>query len=213
MRSVDAANIVWALYHHEEQYYIRTTDKKGQLLTFNVQGVTLTTLIHYIFHYLEYPAMFLFRYTAEPHKCLGSDRLAKRAMNIMTSLGIDTTVYKSHSLRGATATHLLSTGTPHGMVQARGSWASSQTLDMYYNRLHQKQNWEELLGGHAAAGIASASAVPPLPVSQPKPTEEGERRETQGGGGTAQADALIAHGVLRPLHCQLVPHLQPLLAK
>ena len=83
-------------------------------------------------------------------------------------------------LEGATATHLLSTGT-HRMVQARGSWASSQTLDMYYNRLHQKQNWEELLGGHAAAGIASASAVPPLPVSQPKPTEEGERRETQGG--------------------------------
>ena len=202
MRSGDASNIVWALFVYENKHYIKARDKNGVIQTFSFQGQTLNTLLEYMKRHLDNPGMYLFRYIKKPWENLGSERLAKRLMNIMQEENIDTQVYKAHSLRGATATHLLQQGTPQTLVQARGKWASSKTMDDYYSRLHQTENWEKLLGGHGEERQASACAVLPLPVSQPKPTEEGERGETQ-EESTAQVDALAAQGVLRPFYCTL----------
>ena len=118
----------------------------------------------------------------------------------MQKAGVDTSIFKAHSLRGATATHLMAAGTPQHLVQARGHWSSTATLDIYYNRLHQQTDWEaHLLGGHALARQAAACAVLPLSVPLANPTEEGESRGSK-GESTAQEAALIAHGVLRPLY-------------
>ena len=197
MRSGDASNIVWALFEQDKKYYIKTTDKNGVIQVFNVTGQTFTTLLEYLTRHLMIPGLYLFRYVNKPWEYLGSERLAKRLLAIMTEENIDTQVFKAHSLRGATATHLLQQGTSQTLVQARGKWASSKTLDDYYSRLHQTENWEKLLGGNGKERQASACAVLPLTVSQPTLTEEGERRKTQ-GDCTAQVDALHAQGVLRP---------------
>ena len=141
MRSGDASNTVWALFHHDGQFFIRTTDKKGSPLTFNVSGVTPESVKRYLHDHVEYPAPHLFRYLQQPQMCLGADRLAKQLLDLITKARIDTTIFKSHSLRGATATHLLLKGVPQQWVQQRGQWASSTTLDQYYNRLHQHRQW------------------------------------------------------------------------
>ena len=146
MRSGDASNIVWALFVQDHKHYIKTTDKNGVIQTFSVTGQTLCTLLEYLTRHLNTPGLYLFRYIKQPWETLGSERLAKRLLNIMQEENIDTQVFKAHSLRGATATHLLQQGTPQSLVQARGKWASSKTLDDYYSRLHQTENWGKLLG-------------------------------------------------------------------
>ena len=188
LRSVDTANITWALFTHEHQYFIRASDKKGQLLTLNITGQTLDTLIEYLYRHREHPGIFLFRYVNDLDQCLGAERLAKRLLHIMQQCGIDTATYKAHSLRGATATHLLRLGLPVGWVQTRGNWTSQSTLDTYYNRLHNTKDWSNLLlASPAAQGepaaewqCAAACAEHPPQSALPNPTKEGERGQTRG---------------------------------
>ena len=79
----------------------------------------------------------------------------KKDVEYHGSSGINVHTYKAHSLRGATATHLMPKGVERGLVQSRGQWTSSQTLDKYYNRLHQQTDWEAHLGENAAGRQAS----------------------------------------------------------
>jgi integrase len=189
MRSGDAANIVWALFEQDSNYFVKTTDKNGALQTYSVSGVTLETLLHYLDKYKDSPGLYLFRYAKQPECYLGPERLAKRLLQVMAEEGIDTNTFKAHSLRGATATHLLQMA-PQSLVQARGRWASGETLDKYYARLHQEKDWEGLLGGHAKDRQATACAVLPPSVPQAKPTEEGESWGSK-GGSTAQGVACL----------------------
>ena len=147
----------------------------------------------------------MFRYIKDPGQCLGADRLAKRVLQKMNELGIQTEVWKAHSLRGATATHLMAQGVPQTMVQARGNWSTQATLDKYYNRLHQQQDWAQLLtakniesgknirletnprGGDDEVRQTAACAAPPLTASSPKTTKEVEREEAEGGGASQAA--------------------------
>ena len=200
MRSVDAANIVWALFHQGSETFIKCTTKTGELTTFNVRGKTLDTVFAYMYEYRAQPALFLFRSTVKPHQCLGSERLAKRLLDVMQSVGIDTEIFKSHSLRGATATHLLKEGVPHHLVQSRGAWTSSATLDVYYNRLHQTKDWERLLEGeHDVVRHSADRAVLPSSASLSEPDEGRGNREDK-RASTARAAELDALGVRRPLY-------------
>jgi len=200
MRSVDAANVVWAVFEQDGQHYVKTANKTGALQTFSVSGRTKETLLAYVAKHLQSPAQFLFRYIADATQCLGAERIAKRLLNVMTAAGIDTHIFKAHSLRGATATHLLARGVPAHMVQARGQWGSAKTMDDYYNRLHQTKDWQKLLlGEHDACRHSAACAVLDPSASQANPTEEGGSWEAQ-GRAHAQAAALSARGVLRPLY-------------
>lgn len=220
MRTVDAANLVWALWHQDEQYYVKTTTKTGECIAHNVTGRTLTCLLEYMCRHIDHPAMFMFRYIKDPGQCLGSERLAKRLLQRMETLGVNTEIWKAHSLRGATATHLMAKGVPQSMVQARGNWTSTATLDKYYNRLHQQQDWSELLtcntsklekirlgvkeqetppmGGNAPVRQTATCAEPSLPSSLPETTKEVGRGEG-GRGGTAQAAVCLWGGVPSPL--------------
>ena len=45
MRSVDAANIVWALFHQDGEAFIKCTTKTGELTAFNLKGQTLDTVL------------------------------------------------------------------------------------------------------------------------------------------------------------------------
>ena len=153
---------------------------------FSITGRTLDMAVAYIAQHCNHPALYLFRCAKEPHVCLGSDRLAKRVLQMMETAGVDVTVFKAHSVRGATATHLMTMGVPQAWVQARGNWKSTVTLDAYYNRLHQGQDWEEQLAGSGLQGEDAVSrqslsrAVLPPPAPGLEPTKEAERRETRG---------------------------------
>jgi hypothetical protein len=125
---------------------------------------------------------------------------------LMEEQGIETRVFKAHSLRGATATHLLKKGVPHSLVQARGAWSSSQTLDLYYNRLHQAHDWESLLqnsqGEHVSGRQPTDCAVLP-PSCPPTGPDVGRGRGGYQEESTAQVVELTALGVIRPLYGSL----------
>ena len=134
MRSADCGAIIWGVYQLNDDWYIQTTTKTGHLQAYTVQGSTLDDLLNYLYDHRQHPAIHLFRYQKVPGACLTPQRLAKRMLGVLQLAGIDTAVYKAHSLRGATATHLLKTGTPPTWVRTRGGWTSSATLDLYYSR-------------------------------------------------------------------------------
>ena len=111
--------------------YIKTTDKNGKIATFSITGNTVYFLLEYISRHSEHPAPFLFRYTKKkkkPHVCLGSERLAKRALLTMEKAGIPIQTFKAHSFRGATASKMLKREIPQEWVVARGGWGDSKTL-------------------------------------------------------------------------------------
>ena len=131
---------------------------------------------------------------------MGAQRIAKRTLEVMGRVGIDTKIFKAHSLRGATATAMMEKGMPKDYVQARGGWRSSATLDENYARLHQGVQGERvLLGGNGNGGMSNSAS----PVSTTPPNRRC-RRKSKGWGvenkREAQVGILAARGVLRPLH-------------
>jgi hypothetical protein len=175
MRSVDVSNIVWGLFEHRNRFYIHTT-KNGTLATFSVEGQTLQSLLVYLEKHLDYPNTTLIRYLNSPAKCMGSERIAKRVKETMTQLGIPTEAFKAHSLRGATATHLMLNGMEPQWVQSRGGWQSPETMQMYYNRIHQQQDWEAALQGKTDAIKHCFNCVVPALTSPQTEADEGRRR-------------------------------------
>jgi hypothetical protein len=212
-RSGDLARITWALFVQDGAHFIRLTDKNGALLTFSMPPRTLETLREYMLRHVYYPAPHMLRYAKDPLKILGAERIAKRTKALMASVGIDVSVFKAHSIRGAVATLLMKRGVSRELVQARGHWSSTATLDMYYARLHQDQRWEALLGGDAGTGMSACAEAPPkAPQTE---DDEGSRRGGAEERSKAQDDILAAHAVLRPLF-QVVgcPHcLAPIMAE
>ncbi len=176
MRSVDVSNIVWGLFEHRNRFFIHTTNKTGTLATFSVEGATLQSLLVYLEKHLDHPNTTLIRYLNSPAKCMGSERIAKRVKETMTRLGIPTDAFKSHSLRGATATHLMLNGMQPQWVQSRGGWQSPETMQVYYNRLHQQQDWEKALQGKTDALKHCFNCVVPALTSPQTEADEGRRR-------------------------------------
>jgi len=63
----------------------------------------------------------------------------------MESVGINTHVFKAHSVQGAVTTLLLSIGVEKHMVQASGQWSSEDCMDRYDSRLHNLTPWDQVL--------------------------------------------------------------------
>ena len=143
MRSSDVANLMSFILTFQDIFLVRTTDKGGLERYFNVGGICLHSLCKYMVQHVQSPAPRLLRYLDQPNQCLGSERVAKRFLGVMNQHGVDTTIFKAHSLRGAVATYLLQSGVPKDWVQCRGGWRDVSTMNEYYNRCHLTQNWEK----------------------------------------------------------------------
>jgi hypothetical protein len=69
--------------------------------------------------------------------------LANVVKEVLHLAGIDTRIFKSHSLRGASATYAIARGANPNLVKERGLW-SAAVFDKHYGRAHQGMNWEAL---------------------------------------------------------------------
>ena len=212
MRSVDMSQVMWGLLRHDNSFYIKTTDKNAKVQLFNVTDPTLHLLLKYLVNHVQHPGLFLFRHLKQPHLYLSAERLAKRVQKFMQAAGINVQVFKSHSLRGATATHLLRQGCDKSWVKTRGGWSSMATLDLYYDRLHQTQDWAQLVQGmpvtpapamgehdlgeyRQTASNAAESAKSAYPEATKEAGGEADEQEK-----AALLAVLTAHGILRLLH-------------
>ena len=206
LRSVDVSRIASALYVFEDKYFVRTVDKNGKKRTQNVCGATLKLLTAYLYRTKDHPAPCLIRHLNNLSLSTGSERIAKLAMRVMEACDIDTSVFKGHSVRGAAATYLLRLGVPTALVQAHGFWASAQTLDDYYARLHSLLDWDDILQGAAGAqGMLKTSEGNFVGVAGPVPTSGAlETRHdvvrVQDEALAQQLEQLSALGILRKLY-------------
>ena len=78
----------------------------------------------------------------------------------MAACGIDTTLFKPHSVRGAITTALIAAGIDQTLTRQRGGWSDSRAFDVHYARLHQLVAWDSCLPG----GTTELSS-PQLPLS------------------------------------------------
>ena len=160
MRSGDLARISWGLWTLEGMYFIKVLTKGGCPRVVSVQGLALDLLLAYVWRHRNIPGVRMFRQLPHPAFPLGAERLAKRTLLVMGTLGVDTTIFKAHSLRGAAATFFMKAGVPKELVQARGGWSSQETLMQYYSRAHQSFNWDACLGLSFASTASGDSATP-----------------------------------------------------
>ena len=144
-RSSDLAQCVPALWEHQGRFYLRFLDKNFRNRLLVISGRTLTLFLNYLKYVCTAPSPFLFRHLTNPAKALGADALSRMVLQVMTEVGIDTHVFKAHSLRGAGATAFMARGVSQALTRQRGGWGPSQSFEQHYCRLHQQVDWEGVL--------------------------------------------------------------------
>ena len=136
MRSGDLQNLVSNVYTHAGSYYVVARDKNNRIVWARIDGLTRDLVLEYLYRHRDTPAPHMFRNQNNPALCIGAQRIAKHCLIAMDAVGINTRIFKAHSIRGATATFLLSLGVEKSLVKSRGNWSSEECMDRYYSRLH-----------------------------------------------------------------------------
>jgi hypothetical protein len=89
---------------------------------------------------------FLVLSFTQPHHSLSVERLAKLMLEVMAGAGIDTSIWKAGSARGAAATKALDKGATVEDVMRIGQWSSFQVFEKFYDRSRKTVNILELIG-------------------------------------------------------------------
>lgn len=78
-----------------------------------------------------------------PYKPLTSQRIAKIVLEVMKLAGINTSIYKTHSIRSATASKAIESGLSVDEVMKKGRWKSRGVFQRFYDRANLKQNFSK----------------------------------------------------------------------
>ena len=87
------------------------------------------------------------------------ERIAQLVLIAMGEVGIDTSKFKAHAVRGSATTDLLKANVPSIAVQARGGWQTESAYIHNYARLHQSIDVDGV--------FAAASSAPKLQLREP----------------------------------------------
>ena len=69
-----------------------------------------------------------------PYAAIGTPTIARWTKEIMSKAGIDISVYKAHSTRGASASGMANAGVPLNDILKMGSWTDVSTFKHFYLR-------------------------------------------------------------------------------
>lgn len=70
----------------------------------------------------------------KPHKPVSTDTLARWIKHVMMDSGIDTSIFKAHSVRGATTSDAYAKGVPISEILCTADWTNEHTFRKYYLR-------------------------------------------------------------------------------
>ena len=70
----------------------------------------------------------------KPHKPFSTDTLARWIKSVLASAGINTSVFKAHSVRGAATSHAYAKGVPVAEILCAADWTNEPTFRKYYLR-------------------------------------------------------------------------------
>ena len=76
----------------------------------------------------------LFISYVRPHKPVTTDTLARWIKSVLHSSGIDTSVFKAHSVRSASSSHAYARGVPIADILRAADWTNEKTFRKYYLR-------------------------------------------------------------------------------
>mmetsp|Transcript_10044 Transcript_10044/g.17756 ORF Transcript_10044/g.17756 Transcript_10044/m.17756 type:complete len:288 (+) Transcript_10044:295-1158(+) len=153
MRSGGLHNLVSNVHTYSGNYFVLVKDKRNHLTVARIDGVTRDLVLDYIFRRRHYPATRMFRNQNNPLLCNSSERIAKHYLIAMEAVGINTIIFKAHSIRGAVTTFLLSSGVDRSLVQAHGQWSSAECMNRYYSCLHNHIPWDQVLHTRTIPGL------------------------------------------------------------
>ena len=134
IRWVDLAQTTSALFHFDDKYYLRYVNENSKKKMQVIAVSNIRLVIAYLHSTGATPALHMIRHINNFALYTGSDRLGKFCAQFMESCDIDTKIFKSHNICGASATYLLYLGVPKSLIQADGFRSSSQTYDGYHAR-------------------------------------------------------------------------------
>ena len=70
----------------------------------------------------------------KPHKAVSTATVARWIKSVLSAAGIDTSVFKPHSVRGAAVTHKYVQGVPVADILRMADWSNANTFRKYYLR-------------------------------------------------------------------------------
>ncbi len=80
------------------------------------------------------PSWLLLSYRA-PHKPISAQTISRWLTSVLAAAGIDTSIFKAHSTRGATSSKAVVTGYPVAKVLQSGCWSNqTNTFALFYYR-------------------------------------------------------------------------------
>ena len=69
-----------------------------------------------------------------PYKAVGTQTIARWTKNTMKEAGVDVSIFKAHSTRGASASGLAKMGVPLQDILCKGCWSHESTFKQFYLR-------------------------------------------------------------------------------
>ena len=87
--------------------------------------------------YVTYPDGNVSHYTQvrnKPHKPVCTNTLARWIKSVLISSGVDTSVFKAHSVRSASTSYAYAKGVPIAEILRAADWTNAGTFKKYYLR-------------------------------------------------------------------------------
>lgn len=98
---------------------------------------TMSKLAEYIWHTEKLcSSSKLFISFIRPHKPVTTSTVGRWIKSVLLSAGIDTSVFKAHSVRGASVTNAYIKGVPVAEILRTADWTNERTFRKYYLREH-----------------------------------------------------------------------------
>ena len=80
---------------------------------------------------------------SKPHHPISKDTLARLVKEVMVCAGIDATIFKPHSTRGASTSKAFHLGIPLSDILKQGQWSNAKTFFDFYCREIEKEDDSE----------------------------------------------------------------------
>ena len=135
--------------NHVEEGYMLPYSGEEQVLC-PVEAVR--TWIEKSTHLPSQPNRSLFISLKPPFKNLSAQRIAKVVKETMQQAGIDTELWKAHSLRGSSASKAAAQGAKVDELFKLARWSSYQTFQKFYFRSQRLLNMADLLFSNPSPG-------------------------------------------------------------
>lgn len=81
----------------------------------------------------------------KPHSPVSRDTVSRWIKTVMTRAGIDTSIYKSHSVRSASTSKAKTNFVPISNILKKAGWSNSKTFAKFYDRKIEKDSYSDMV--------------------------------------------------------------------